>query len=323
MKALFAAVLAVATVVTGCQGSQGAAAPSAPRAPLTTSLIKRITVTPSEQVLAPGHTVNLMAAVYMMDGQITANVNWASSDDTVATVTASGRVTAIKEGIVTITARSALEPSRFGVCALMVSTCASCSLPVAGLVDRVDAGGVVTEAERAALNNVLSEYDLVADNPASQSYVLNKRGQVPSREPLRERESWSTNPGFAALVTATPRTTWLSSEVMINSSRTMASANHFVDGQERGRLNAPVRVLFYKADSSWVKDISTLTGEYLFVDDLPVGEVLIGRVVAERRLLAHDAWTKPFVLSKNRKTVSGSKNLIPQLDFNLVVGDVW
>lgn len=324
MRALFAAIVAV---VTGCQGSQGQF-PSAPRPPLATTLVKQIDVTPSKQVVAPGRTLSLVAAVYMLDGQITANVNWASSDDTVATVDGSGLVTAIKEGLVTITARSAVEPKRFGICTLLVSTCASCSVP---LPDRVDAGSAITESERSALNAALQDYKLEAATE-DRSYLLNRKGQVPEREYLHENESWTFyEEDFPSVITE-PRTTWLSSYVAVSSNPelVLSSAGHFATtvypSKEVGGIDTAatgVRVLFYKWDGSWVKDMKVTSGRRLFIDDLPVGEGLIGRVVLERYPVVYEAWSKPFVLSANRtKLKSPQYRVIPQLDFHLKVGSI-
>lgn len=319
----------VAAVVAGCQGSQGAALPSAPRPPLATTLVKQIDVTPGKQVLAPGHTVQLMAAVYMLDGQITANVNWASSDDTVATVDShTGLVTAIKEGLVTITARSVLEPKRLGLCTLLVSTCASCSVPLA---PRVDAGVGVTDEERSALQAVLQPYKLeVVDS--DRSYVLNEKGKVPERVDMAENQALTSFPAEFPAVAAAPRTTWLSSYVAAGSSAKLQEAGHLKESlypsQEHLGValtrDLPCRVLFYKWDGSWVKDMQAVSGRRLFVDDLPVGEGLIGRIVVERFPRVYEAWTKPFVLTVNRtKTDNSQLRYIPQLDFVLNLGSAY
>lgn len=324
----------VAAVVAGCQGSQGAALPSAPRPPLATTLVKQIDVTPGKQVLAPGHTVQLMAAVYMLDGQITANVNWASSDDTVATVDShTGLVTAIKEGLVTITARSVLEPKRLGLCTLLVSTCASCSVPLA---PRVDAGVGVTDEERSALQAVLQPYKLeVVD--ADRSYVLNEKGKVPERELMAENEAMASLPAEFPTVAAAPRTAWLSVYPAINGGGKIASNGYYESGSGNHSSLYPtvevkdfyadrglsMRVLFYTWDGSWVKDIRTQSGARLFVDDLPLNVGLVGRAVFERRGRIHETWTKPFVLTQNRVTAANNLALIPQMDFNLVVGNAW
>jgi len=322
-------VVLVAAVVAGCQGSQGAVLPSAPRPPLATTLVKQIDVTPSKQVLAPGHTVQLMAAVYMLDGQITANVHWYSSDDTVATVDSrTGLVTAIKEGLVTITARSALEPKRLGLCTLLVSTCASCSVPMA---PRVDMGAAVTEEEQSALQAVLQPYRLeVVDSDVS--YVLNEKGKIPERVNMAENKSLADFPSKFPAVVTTPRTTWLSSYVAAGTKAKLTEAGHFTQSlfpyEENLDIsltrNLPCRVLFYKWDGSWVKDMEVVSGRRLFIDDLPVGAGLIGRIVVQKFPRVYEAWTKPFVLTTNRVSTSNSQlHYIPQLDFALDLGTAY
>jgi len=273
-----------------------------------------------------------MASVYMMDGQITANVNWASSDDTVATVSRTGLVTGIKEGLVTIMARSAVDSSRFGTCVLMVSTCTACSIP-AGLVDRVDAGGVVTEAEKNAIAGQVSKYNLTVDAAADRSYVLNEKGTTPEREPMAENtQMLHFESRFPAVVIA-PKTAWLSVYMTVNSSMKVKSDGH-ADGPNGDTLSPsgpwddadfdiPGRVLFYAWDGSWAKDISTRSGQRLFIDDLPIGTGLIGRAVVQRNGFIREMWTKPFVMTPNRKPASGNNNVIPQLDFVIRVGEFW
>jgi hypothetical protein len=66
-------------------------------------------ITPSNLMLAVGESKQLLGEVHLEDGQINSNVSWASSDNTVATVNQSGKVSALKEGKVTITATYNLD----------------------------------------------------------------------------------------------------------------------------------------------------------------------------------------------------------------------
>ena len=70
--------------------------------------VDRIVVAPSNPSVKPGQTVQLAATLYdQQDNVLTGRtVTWASSDATRASVDATGLVTAIKKGNVTITASS-------------------------------------------------------------------------------------------------------------------------------------------------------------------------------------------------------------------------
>ena len=76
--------------------------------PPAPSVPTRINITPGNASLdAVGQTVQLAAAVFDRNGQaISAPVAWSSSDATVASVSATGLVTALKNGTVQITARA-------------------------------------------------------------------------------------------------------------------------------------------------------------------------------------------------------------------------
>ena len=76
--------------------------------PPAPSVPTRINITPGNASLdAVGQTVQLAAAVFDRNGQaISAPVAWSSSDATVASVSAAGLVTALKNGTAQITARA-------------------------------------------------------------------------------------------------------------------------------------------------------------------------------------------------------------------------
>lgn len=73
--------------------------------------VNSVTVTPSSATIAVGATEALSAIVSAVGGASTA-VTWATSDQSIATVSGSGVVTGIGEGIANITARSAFDPTR-------------------------------------------------------------------------------------------------------------------------------------------------------------------------------------------------------------------
>ena len=75
-----------------------------------------ITISPaSTPILSPGQTATLTGKVYNQVGQEQADgITWSSSDPAVATVSASGEVTAVAEGTATITATSTVNAQRKG-----------------------------------------------------------------------------------------------------------------------------------------------------------------------------------------------------------------
>jgi hypothetical protein len=81
----------------------------------------RVDVSPSRWALAVGDRQTLTAAVRLTDGQINGNVQWSSSDDTVATVNpATGDVTALRPGLVTIVAAYTVNPQWRGLAEISV-----------------------------------------------------------------------------------------------------------------------------------------------------------------------------------------------------------
>jgi hypothetical protein len=86
------------------------AIPGSVRSPVTTSFqgdklqVATIQVTPDRPLMQPGEQRAFIASVQLADGSFNGNVTWSSSDDTIAVVDNQGRVSALREGKVTITA---------------------------------------------------------------------------------------------------------------------------------------------------------------------------------------------------------------------------
>jgi hypothetical protein len=84
-------------------------------------LVQEVRVQPGRLTLPPGGRRQLVAEVRMTDGQINGNVQWSSSDNTIATVNATtGEVNALREGRVTIVAAFAPDTRYKGVLELTV-----------------------------------------------------------------------------------------------------------------------------------------------------------------------------------------------------------
>ena len=85
------------------------------------SPVKKVTVTPATMTLGKNKSYTLTATVDAQPGTDT-GVTWTSSDTTIATVDATGKVTATdKTGTVTITATSKADPAKKGTCTVKVS----------------------------------------------------------------------------------------------------------------------------------------------------------------------------------------------------------
>ena len=83
--------------------------------------VKKVTVTPATMTLGKNKSYTLTATVDAQPGTDT-GVTWTSSDTTIATVDATGKVTATdKVGTVTITATSKADPAKKGTCTIKVS----------------------------------------------------------------------------------------------------------------------------------------------------------------------------------------------------------
>ena len=101
-------MLAVLSLASCGKDSPTRPEPTPPPEPPAPSVPTRIDITPGNASLdAVGQTVQLAAAVFDQNGQaISAPVAWSSSDATVASVSATGLVTALKNGTAQITARA-------------------------------------------------------------------------------------------------------------------------------------------------------------------------------------------------------------------------
>jgi len=73
--------------------------------------VNSVLVTPSSATIAISATQTLAATVFAVGGASTA-VTWATSDQAIATVSTTGVVTGVAEGIANITARSVFDATR-------------------------------------------------------------------------------------------------------------------------------------------------------------------------------------------------------------------
>lgn len=82
--------------------------------------VETVSLQETEASIEEGKTLQLHVAVAPNDAT-NSNVNWTSSDETIATVSSSGLVTAVKEGTATITATAADGSGKYGSCAVTVT----------------------------------------------------------------------------------------------------------------------------------------------------------------------------------------------------------
>ncbi len=97
--------------------------------PEETGEVTSVTVVPSTAEVELGDTLQLTATVVADDG-VDASVTWSSSDEAVATVSASGLVTAVAGGTATITATSVFDATVSGNAAITVLAPAVTSVSV-------------------------------------------------------------------------------------------------------------------------------------------------------------------------------------------------
>ena len=100
-------ILVLTLVLTNC-GSGGAQSNNNPPPPVSLSL-SSLQMTPGNASVAPGATLQFTATGKYSDGSskdLTASAQWKSSDSSVASIAAAGKVTAVGAGTVTVTATS-------------------------------------------------------------------------------------------------------------------------------------------------------------------------------------------------------------------------
>ena len=101
--------LATLTVLAAC--GDGSTTP--------TASVRGVAVTPNPATVTAGQSITLTATVDAASG-VAQTVTWASSDATIAAVDATGRVTGIQAGNVTVVATSTADVSRKGAAAITV-----------------------------------------------------------------------------------------------------------------------------------------------------------------------------------------------------------
>ena len=97
-----------------------------------TPTVSSVTVAPATATLDPNSTQQLTATVSVTPSTADKSVTWESSNTSVATVSTTGLVTAVAQGMATITAKSNLDNTKSGSCAVTVNAPAT-PIPVTSI----------------------------------------------------------------------------------------------------------------------------------------------------------------------------------------------
>jgi len=140
----------------------------APQSPTVSSVVHSVTVSPNTIAnLQVGSSVTLAASVDADAGVTTRTVTWSSSDATVASVDAGGKVTGVKSGTVTITAAATADPNVKGAAVVTVTPNAGTAIPTV-TISQLNVLNPATGTEiPAQLNNVFGQLDVVLNVDAN------------------------------------------------------------------------------------------------------------------------------------------------------------
>lgn len=128
----------------------------------TAPTVASVVVTSTADSLEVGKTLQLAAQVHMSNNTVSATetVTWTTSDESVATVSATGLVTGVKAGTVTITATSATDNTKKGTKTLTVTAKQDPGQPV----DKTALNAAIADAEKLAADT----YTVADDTKVTQ-----------------------------------------------------------------------------------------------------------------------------------------------------------
>jgi len=128
----------------------------------TTPVVHSVTVTPvSVPNLAVGSSVQLSASVDADAGISARTVTWTSSDATVATVDATGKVTGVKAGTVTITAAATADPNVKASVLVTVGGAGGVPTVTISTINQTICGVAGCNSVPATLTNVAGQIDIM------------------------------------------------------------------------------------------------------------------------------------------------------------------
>lgn len=128
---------------------------------VTGSGVRSVSVAPNNAILPTGQTLQLVANVDA-DAGVARTVTWSSSNTAVATVSASGVVTGVSAGNVTISAASSVDPTVTGASAITVRN----PVPASVSISNITAGGLGAPVN---INNVFGQIEVTLNvDPGDQ-----------------------------------------------------------------------------------------------------------------------------------------------------------
>ena len=134
------------------------------------TVVHRVTVTPDNLQLKVGDKVTLAASVDADAGVTDRTVTWSSSNTAVATVDATGLVTAVAGGNATIIAKSKADANVSGAAAVTVAAVVNASLTVGQINQTVCVVGGACTSIPANLSNVAGQLDVTLNvDPGTQT----------------------------------------------------------------------------------------------------------------------------------------------------------
>lgn len=150
--------------------------------------VQSVVVSPTSAILAPTQTLQAVANVTTSSG-VAKTVTWASSAATVATVDATGKITAVAPGAATITATSTVDNTVAGSLALTVRAPAPATISIKSVtsggtlwpVDITNVGGQIDVALNVDPGDqVISKVDILLDNVVvySQAFSANQSQEM-------------------------------------------------------------------------------------------------------------------------------------------------
>lgn len=146
----------------------------------TPPTLVRITVDPSAITVKEGATSKL--SVLSEPSTVTAEVNWTSSNTSVATVSADGTVTAVKAGTVIVTATSKTDPAITATATVTVTADTTVVIPPIEIpdisafetaVNAIRNNGTLS-ARRTLINAAITEYAKLTDAGKAQAHKTNE-----------------------------------------------------------------------------------------------------------------------------------------------------
>lgn len=224
--------------------------------------VTSVTVSPSTLSLNVGASANLSATV-LPSNATNKSLTWSSSDTSVATVSQTGRVTAVGTGTATIRATATDGSNKYGTCAVTVT---SSDVPVTGVsvtpsTLNLSVGGSATLVASVRPTNATDKsVTWTSINPAvatvSSSGVVTAIGVGTTNVTVRTNDG---NYTATCRVTVTASGTMSADDITMTGTATSASTELRTTGMNAPTINAT-------CDADWVTGVDVdITGSVYYV----------------------------------------------------------